>query len=101
MFDKKILGYGSSSSCIGNGFQISNNVSIYTLCLEEILAVYIFALDVSKGHSFGVLYQRNTCQLEFEITHNKPGFEKLPLIVNPTDEPTVYFETTGVNLRRT
>lgn len=59
----------------------------------------IIALDVSKGHGFVVLYQENKCQLEFEITHNKPGFEKLLVIIESDEKPTIYFEATGVYSR--
>lgn len=56
----------------------------------------VIALDVSKGASYGVLYQDSVCTAEFRITHNQSGFSKLLTIVDSANQPTVYFEATGI-----
>lgn len=56
----------------------------------------VFALDVSKGHSYGVWYHGNQCLKEFECVHNKIGFAQLDQMIKQSDNPVIYFEATGV-----
>ncbi|MBW4803363.1 IS110 family transposase [Loigolactobacillus coryniformis] len=56
----------------------------------------VFALDVSKGHSYGVWYRGDQCLQEFECIHNKLGFAQLDQMIKQADNPVVYFEATGV-----
>lgn len=59
----------------------------------------IIALDVSKRHSYCVYYKGGNCVTEFDFQHNKPGFERLYATVKCADNPTVYFEATGIYSR--
>lgn len=59
----------------------------------------IIALDVSKRHSYCVYYKGDKCITEFDFQHNKPGFERLYATVKCADDPTVYFEATGIYSR--
>jgi transposase len=56
----------------------------------------VFALDVSKGHSYGVWYRDDQCLREFECVHNKIGFAQLGQMIKQADDPVVYFEATGI-----
>lgn len=56
----------------------------------------VFALDVSKGHSYGVWYRDNQCLQEFECLHNQVGFAQLDRMIKKADDPVVYFEATGI-----
>ncbi|MCL5458233.1 hypothetical protein M3M33_06025 [Loigolactobacillus coryniformis] len=47
----------------------------------------VFALDVSKGHSYGVWYRGDQCLQEFECIHNKLGFAQLDQMIKQADNP--------------
>lgn len=59
----------------------------------------IIALDVSKGHSYCVHYSDGNCVKEFDFEHNKLGFAKLSETVKRANNPTFYFEATGIYSR--
>ncbi|GEO65578.1 IS110 family transposase [Companilactobacillus nantensis] len=59
----------------------------------------IIALDVSKGHSYCVSYHDGNCTAEFNFTHNKIGFARLRATAKLANNPTFYFEATGVYSR--
>lgn len=56
----------------------------------------VFALDVSKGHSYGVWYRGDRCLQEFECLHNQIGFAQLDQMIKQANDPVVYFEATGI-----
>lgn len=56
----------------------------------------VFALDVSKGHSYGVWYRDGQCLREFECLHNQVGFAQLDQMIQQANNPVVYFEATGI-----
>ena len=59
----------------------------------------VFALDVSMGKSYCVWYRDHHCLKEFELPHTNEGFSKLLGIIKQSQNPTVYFEATGVYSR--
>ena len=69
------------------------------IVLERKFMSDIIALDVSKGHSYCVYYNDGNCVTEFDFKHNKPGFARLSATVKCANNPTFYFEATGVYSR--
>lgn len=59
----------------------------------------IIALDVSKGHSYCVVYHNQKCIDEFDCEHNQIGFKRLKQAMHQTKNPVIYFEATGVYSR--
>lgn len=58
---------------------------------------FIIALDVSRGKSNVVLYEETVCLSEFEISHNKSGFQILLDVVNSCfSSPDIVYESTGI-----
>jgi transposase len=56
----------------------------------------VFALDVSKGHSYGVWYRGDRCLKEFKCVHNQIGFAQLDQMITQAEDPIVYFEATSI-----
>lgn len=56
----------------------------------------VFALDVSKGHSYGVWYRGDQCLKEFKCTHDQIGFAQLDQLIKQANNPVVYFEATSI-----
>jgi len=69
------------------------------IALERNFMSDIIALDVSKGHSYCVYYNDGNCVTEFDFKHNKPGFARLSATVKCANNPTFYFEATGIYSR--
>lgn len=59
----------------------------------------VIALDVSEGHSYVVWYANGVCQNEFQILHTQSGFAKLLKLALQANQPTLYFEATGIYSR--
>lgn len=62
--------------------------------------LYVLALDVSMGTSYGVLYQGETCLREGTIAHTQTGFGRLLTEIQSLPElPAIVFEATGIYSR--
>ncbi|GAB0171982.1 hypothetical protein LSPCS325_54190, partial [Lysinibacillus sp. CTST325] len=66
---------------------------------------HVIAFDISMGKSYMVVYNAlKKCQLEKEITHNRPGFMDLKKLIDDLiegydEQPHIVFESTGVYSR--
>lgn len=73
--------------------------TLIRIALERIKMSDIIALDVSKGHSYCVYYNDGNCVTEFDFKHNKIGFARLMATAKCANNPTFYFEATGIYSR--
>lgn len=62
--------------------------------------MYVFAFDVSMGHSYKVLYHDSVCLSEGTLLHDKAGFQRLSEEIRALPEvPEIVFEATGIYSR--